>query len=455
LTFRRGKNLRVPKRAVLRRCVGARAVRFTLVSLVAASSSLTLCAAAADTPSAPYEITKSNVARYEEILPPSIARRVELGQYELKVVPVDVERFRANYSERFWKASAANAGKYAVDLESGGLAEAGTGKIPEHLFGLPFPAIDPGDPHAGTKVIHNYRMRKMQADGNLHEFDLTDVKLDGEVLRTVKISLAHRYYVGSTSPPPDKLPDNTEMRQLAAAIFPKDLEGVGILTWRFNDWTTWDHVWAYLPTIRRVRRMRSSTRGDLIPGFEVQGDDADCYDNKTTYFNWKLVREAEVIGPVGSDTPYAYSLHAAPPSRWTMELPYNNAVFETPGAKGAGWWPLKNVFIRRPVWIVEGVPKDPYYESGKILLYIDREMYHGYYKITFSKAGELYRTNLCGQAWGKTPDGSFAAPTALLMVGINEKEQRGTPAGRYTKETFERNFAADWFTPKHLDDLSQ
>ena len=56
----------------------------------------------------------------------------------------------------------------------------------------------------------------MQADGSLHEFDLSDVQLDSEVLRTVKISLAHRYYVGSTSPPPEKLPDNTEMRQLAA-----------------------------------------------------------------------------------------------------------------------------------------------------------------------------------------------------------------------------------------------
>jgi hypothetical protein len=442
-------NGRLPRRCRTRR------TELPLALIVATLGCLPLCAAAADPANAPYEISKSNVARYTELLPSSIAHRVELGQYELKVVPVDAKRFRANYSDRFWKASAENAGKYAIDPGTGGLAEASSGKIPQRLFGLPFPTIDPDDPQAGAKVIHNYRMRKMQADGNLHEFDLADVKLEGEVLRTVKISLAHRYYVGSTSPPPDKLPDNTEMRQLAAAIFPKDLEGVGVLTWRFNDWTTWDHVWAYLPTIRRVRRVRSSTRGDLVPGFEVQGDDADCYDNKTTYFDWKLVRAAEVIGPVGSDTPYAYTLQSVSPSRWTMELPYNNAVFETPKAKGAGWWTLENVFIRRPVWIVEGVPKDPYYESGKILMYIDRELFHGYYKISFSKAGELYRTNLCGQAWGKTPDGSFAAPTALLMLGINEKEQRGTPAGRYTKETFERNFPDDWFTAKRLDDLSQ
>jgi hypothetical protein len=295
----------------------------------------------------------------------------------------------------------------------------------------------------------------MQVDGNLHEFELSDVELDGEVRRTVKIFLSHKYYVGTSAPPPATLPDNTESRQLAAALFPKDLEGVGVLTWRIHDWATWDQVWAYLPTIRRVRRVRSSQRGDRIPGFEVQPDDADCYDNKTTYFDWKLVRAAEVIGPLGADSPYAYPLKEESPTRRTMELPYNNAVFETPGAKGAAWWTLKNVFIRRPVWIVEGTPKDPYYDSGKILLYVDRDLYHGYYKISFTKAGELFRTNLCGQAWGRTADGKFAAPTALLMMGVNEKENRGTPAGRYRRETFESNFEDVLFTPTHLSKLSE
>ena len=138
-----------------------------------------------------------------------------------------------------------------------------------------------------------------------------------------------------------------------------------------------------------------------------------------------------------------------------MELPYNKAVFETPGATGAGWFTLDNAFVKRPAWIVEGTPKDPYYEAGKIVLYIDRDLYHGYYKLSFNKAGELYRTNFCGQAWGRSKDGSFAAPSALLMLGVNEKENRGTPAGRFTRETFERGFPPNWFTAQHLGELSK
>jgi hypothetical protein len=399
-------------------------------------------------------ITAGNAAAYEALLPEPVYARVVAGQYVLPLVAVDAARFRANYSDRFWQASRANRGRFGIDAATGGLTDAATGAIPTRFFGLPFPEVDPADPLAGAKIVHNYRARRMQMDGDIHTFDLSDVLESGEVLRTVRILLSHAYYVGTTADPPPSLPDNTESRQLAAALAPRDLEGVGVLTWRINDWTTWDQVWAYLPTIRRVRRVRSSTRGDRIPGFEVQGDDADCYDNKTTYFTWKLVRADEVIGPLGTDTAYALPLVDQPPSRRTMTVPYNAAVYETPGARGAGWFPLGNVYARRPVWIVEGTPRDPYYEAGRIVLYVDRDLYHGYYKLSYNKAGELYRTNFCGTAWGRSADGRFAAPTALLMLGVNEKENRGTPAGRFTTETFERQFPGDWFTAAHLDELS-
>ena len=175
-----------------------------------------------------------------------------------------------------------------------------------------------------------------------------------------------------------------------------------MLTWRINDWTTWDQVWAYLPTIRRVRRVRSSTRGDRVPGFEVQGDDADCYDNKTSYFTWKLVRAGEVIGPLGTQYPvraHADGRAAEPPRhgrcRTTTRSSRRRARKAPAGLRST------TSYVKRPVWIVEGTPKDPYYEAGKIVLYIDRDLYHGYYKLSFNKAGELYRTNFCGQAWGR------------------------------------------------------
>lgn len=402
----------------------------------------------------PFQVTAENAESYKALLPEPVYARVKQGQYVLPVVPVDAARFHANYSDIFWKGSAANAGKYRIDSATGGLIDVATGVIPQRVYGLPFPEIKPDDPDAGTKVMHNYRFRRTQSDGTIHYFDLTDVTVTGDVIRNVKIFASEKYYLGTTSPPPETLPDNTDWRQLAAATEPKDAEGVGVLTWRFNDWKTWDQCWAYIPSVRRVRRMRTSTRSERIPGFEVHGDDADCYDGKIVYFAWKVIHTAEIIGPVGSDTPYAYELQPETPTRWFMTLPYINAVYETPGAKGAGWFTVKNVYIRRPVWLIEGTPRDPYYEAGKIHIYVDRELFNAYYKIAFSKAGEQYQTNFCGNAWARTPDGTFAAPSSLLMIGVNEKENRGTPTGRFTKETYDRAFADSWFAPEHLRKLS-
>ncbi|MBI4516392.1 MAG: DUF1329 domain-containing protein [Deltaproteobacteria bacterium] len=400
-------------------------------------------------------LTKENADAYKNLLPEPVYRRLKVGEYHFRVVPVDGPAFRRNYSERFWRASAANAGKYDIDAATGGLKEKGGSRRPAVLFGLPFPAIEPADPLAGPKILHNYRLRQLQGDGAVHYFSLVDVTRDGEVLRSVQIFLSHKFYVGTTSAPAAALPDNTESRQLAAAVAPKDVEGVGVLTWRFNDWSTWDHVWAFLPSIRRVRRVRTATRGERIPGFEVHGDDADCYDGKVEYFDWKLAGSGEVIGPLGSDSPYARELTPAEGQRWTMKLPYNRAVYEVVGAAGAAWLALDNVFVRRPVWIVEGTPRDPYYDLGRVVLYIDRELYHAYYKIGYSKAGDQFQTNFCGTAWGRTADGQFAAPTPLLVTGVNERENRGTPTGRYTRETFVRDFADSWFTPEHLTKLSE
>src|SRR5579862_2637808 len=106
-------------------------------------------------------IDKSNVETYKALLPEPVYSRVRDGEYVLTLSPVDPERFRANYTERFWKASAANQGRFGIDAETGGLTDAATGKIPERFFGLPFPNIQASDPQAGTKIVHNYRARRM------------------------------------------------------------------------------------------------------------------------------------------------------------------------------------------------------------------------------------------------------------------------------------------------------
>src|SRR5262249_38940194 len=66
--------------------------------------------------------------------------------------------------------------------------------------------------------------------------------------------------------------------------------------------------------------------------------------------------------------------------------------------------------IRRPHWVVEAVPKDPYYLFGKIVLRFDKDIFLGSYSSKYDAQGNLLasyaavRTNIIkvgpGELWG-------------------------------------------------------
>ena len=110
-------------------------------------------------------LSANNWQQAEEHCPRRYSSAIKRGDYVFKIVPVDPEKFRANYSRRFWEASAANEGKYDLAPHLCGLADRSTGKMPAFFFGYPFPHIDPSDPRAGCKIAWNFAAASMQGKG--------------------------------------------------------------------------------------------------------------------------------------------------------------------------------------------------------------------------------------------------------------------------------------------------
>ena len=79
-------------------------------------------------------------------MPDPVLERVKKGDYWFRVQPIDPDRFKHNYSDAFWAASEANAGKYDLDPETCGLKDVATGGPPDFYFGYPFPKVDPKEP---------------------------------------------------------------------------------------------------------------------------------------------------------------------------------------------------------------------------------------------------------------------------------------------------------------------
>ncbi len=52
------------------------------------------------------------------------------------------------------------------------------------------------------------------------------------------------------------------------------------------------------------------------------------------------------------------------------------------------WAPVNFVLVQRPLWVIEGVPRDPYYLYGKIQLNIDKENFRGAWNRKFNWEGD-------------------------------------------------------------------
>ena len=395
----------------------------------------------------PWILDSNNWQEAKDLLPEPVIKRIRDGDYWFKVVPVDPEKFKKNYTPRFWDGTAKNAGKFDLDAKTCGLKDVATGKMPTQVIGYPFPTIDPKDPNAGCKIAQNFAAAGWQSTGQGATFTLDGVDRQGR-FRRIKAFLHGTFYLGHDISNPQDL----RASAVSGALEPQDVEGVSTLALQHNDWESQDSMWAYVPSSRRARRINAASRSDPVAGLDIFADDLNCYAGKTEYYQWKLVGEGAILAAVVQ--PYPFPQKQIGPTHFSVDIPYLKAAFETPGAKGAPWLVVENlVLIPRPVWIVEGQSNDPYYNFGKVIMYFDKDMYRIYWKMVHNRAGEYFYTAMCGYHWSQSEDG-YAAVTPNLVMGVNDKTDRAALGGRFLSQFIERRFDPKYFSLRTLTKLS-
>ncbi len=396
-------------------------------------------------------LDSNNWQQAEGLLPDVVLERVKRGDYWFKVRPVDPEKFKHNYSEAFWGASRANAGKYGVDEETCGLVDLSTGEMPEFFFGYPFPSIDPEDPQAACKVAWNFSAAGSMGGGGGATLTLNGIDTSGEFKR-IKLWFHMMSFVGRHGGP-IKNPEGLRHTSMVNLLEPQDIDGVGGLTKRNNDWTSQDKVWYYIPATRRIRRVNAAVRSDPVAGLDIFADDVNCYAGKIEYYKWRLIGEGNMLAPVLTPDPLV--IKKVTETRGEVAIPYFRAGYETPGAKGVPWLIVENLqMIPRPVWILEGQSEDPYYNFGKVIMYMDKDMYRIYWKLVHNRAGEYFYNAMCAYHWSRNDDGSFSAVSPNMIVGVNDKTNRAALGGRYSSQFYESAFPREYFTLRSLRQMS-
>lgn len=357
-------------------------------------------------------------------MPDAILRRFENGQHISKVIDVPPEGLR--WGSRFLKLTEANAGKYALDAQ-GIMIETATGTWPRYMDGgFPFPQIDPNDPQVAYRIMYNFALAGGPVDdidvfinifwvnaGGLERY----VDLKGQVVT-----------YGARWSGPIANPDDVTAKVLLYGVAPYDVIGLATLSWGYLDPEKWTSLWAYVPAIRRVRRLAASNTSDGVFGSHYSRDDGGTFSGKIHYFTWKLIGQQEALVPYTLPTPKQWKktdrglLLPANENAAIMPWPGKSKLFDQSGIQwqGAAWWPTNLYVTKRPVWLLEATAKDPYYAYGRQIIWIDRELFRGYYKEVYDRAGQYWKTILLGGGQALSEDEVFSTRQTDFGLALDE-----------------------------------
>jgi hypothetical protein len=437
---------------------------FALLSLIVVPCGR---AAAAVTPGAsPTAITevpdgtmlsKDNWQIAQGYLPDEILELYKRGDYANPIRKIDGSKGMV-FDPRLKELSQQNAGKFDVD-EKGTVVDKSTGKRPQVIIGWPFPDIQASDPKAGIKAMWNY-LYTLSWAGSFHTVSpLNWVERGSGVTRRIEIDVHFKYYDGQPPEFQEKVGDNPLNilnRTMGVVKAPADVQGIVSLNWRFREGDKTDQAWTYVPALRRVRPINPANRADGFLGSDLSQDDGSYFDAKPEEFDFKLIGDGWVLGTYdnkGIDTPsWPKKLDDLSPASplidhsdigWRISYPQVPLIAaQDPDGAGKGlvaWAPLQEALVARPVWIVEAVPKNPYYIYGKQVMYFDKENFRGYWKSKYDWKGGVLMNYQVPESLIWKIDGapgymrlSYAGGVAIVN---NFKADRATVSGLPVADT--------------------
>jgi hypothetical protein len=322
-------------------------------------------------------VDRTNVDKYSDFLSPGMEWVVKRG-VKLNIHPYK----KVSQPPPFVEATE----KYSAQVK---LADDETHLI-NHVAGLPFPTVDPNDPHAGAKHMFNFNSSIAVDDLDLRNFDCDTgtVGRDGENMHVERHFLIDHirrlYWLERTivDPKPEN-PDNKDEVRYKEALYPImepfDLKGTGFTFNRYIDHTRQDDSWLYLPQLRRVRRLSSAQRSDALFGQDTDQDSYAGYAGNVAWMKWKFLGEKNLIS----------AFHAEHlPVKW---------------GDGSADFMQDDAWEVRPVWVVEGVSKLPQYAYGKRMIFLDKDSYRIPYTDIYDTAGELWKIWVNNFKYAKEP----------------------------------------------------
>jgi hypothetical protein len=252
-------------------------------------------------------------------------------------------------------------------------------KVVNFVAGVPFPSVNESDPDAALKLIWNQFyvapvLGDVQEVGNIQTYTVT---AESGIERTFTMRGKQFRMEGRVSGGPATLGDGT-IHKLQCDFFvaPRDTAGVGVFQMKYNDGRP-DAVWAYVKSVRRIRRMSGGSWMDPTGSLDFLNDDSFLINSYPLWY-----KKYNYLG-----------------KRWVLTV-----VHQPPRGKGGDsssrydfenwphWNPTNIIYEPRQVHVIEAIPPAEHPYSKKIL-YMELYPYfpHFYFGEFYDKKNELWR----------------------------------------------------------------
>lgn len=321
-----------------------------------------------------------------------------------------------------------------------------TRELTNYRSGIPFPDLDPTDPDAGTKAVWNFYYGAPSYDIIVGRFSYVLIDARSGLDRTQEWWFRRYFMASKNSTPQDFEGDGSVLHKtLLYAMGPQDVKGLGTFSIRYME-PKLDDIWAYIRTVRRIRRLSGGAWVDPIGGTDELQDDIVCINaHPTWYEGYKLLGKRKML--MIPNSRYKYETGS-----WIEGAGSAEAQFPHLDFANAPHWNVHDTWEPREVWIVEGTTPVFHPYSRKII-YIDAVSSYCYMAEAYDRKGEFWKWMSYASSPVTFADGSGARSSqAAWLAWIDFQRMHATHIG-ISKEHYYNppNLSAADFTLTQLE----
>ena len=292
------------------------------------------------------------------------------------------------------------------------------GELLDYVAGYPFPSdsIKVGDPQAGYKLVWNWEYRWQNEGLGADHWEGWLRSPGGTIDRKVGGLYKRTYFTHRADLPENnytvEAPDakDFQRKEWVQITMPFDVKDTTFVSFRYADSFKEDDGWAYVPALRRVRRMSMATRADSFMGTEYTIDDFYNFSGRPADWEWKLINRRKMLTSIAID----------------KKTITDNDLYGHHKLIPITRWELRDTFI------VDNIPKWERHPYARKLFYVDVQTMYSTWTSAWDKKNELWKGFILGWYWsedGFNPQNKgLRLPVWASLTCIDYQNNKGTIA---------------------------